>query len=56
MKTDLEIQKDVIDELKWDASLNAAQIGVAVRNGVVTLYGQVDSYTKNWQQRRLQKK
>jgi len=46
MKTDLEIQKDVQDELKWEPFLNAAEIGVAVKNGIVTLSGGVDSYYK----------
>lgn len=46
MKTDVEIQKDVMDELKWTPFLNASQIGVAVKNGVVTLSGTVDMYSK----------
>ncbi len=46
MKTDMEIQKDVIDQLKWEPFLNASQIGVAVKNGIVTLSGQVDTYSK----------
>lgn len=35
-----------MDQLKWDPLLNAAQIGVAVKNGVVTLSGFVDTYYK----------
>ncbi len=46
MKTDNEIQKDVIEQLKWEPFLNASQIGVAVKNGIVTLSGQVDSFSK----------
>ena len=46
MKSDNQIQKDVMDQLKWEPFLNAAEIGVAVRNGIVTLSGQVDSYYK----------
>ncbi len=46
MKTDLEIQKDVVEQLKWEPFLNAAQIGVSVKNGIVTLSGQVDAYSK----------
>lgn len=46
MKSDIEIQKDVIEQLKWEPFLNAAQIGVAVINGIVTLSGQVDAYSK----------
>lgn len=46
MKTDAQIQLDVIDQLKWEPALNAAEIGVSVKNGVVTLSGIVDSYFK----------
>jgi len=46
MKTGLEIQKDVIDEIKWEPFLNASEIGVAVNNGVVTLSGTVNTYSK----------
>lgn len=46
MKTDIEIQKDVMAELNWVPSLHATEIGVAVRNGVVTLSGIVDTYYK----------
>lgn len=46
MKSDLEIQQDVIRELKWQPFLNAATIGVSVRDGIVTLSGQVDSYAQ----------
>jgi osmotically-inducible protein OsmY len=35
-----------MDQLKWEAFLNPAEIGVAVKDGVVTLSGQVDSYAK----------
>jgi len=46
MKTDYEIQRDVMDELKWQPILNATEIGVAVKNGIVTLTGTVNSYAK----------
>ena len=46
MKSDIQIQKDVMDELKWEPYLNASEIGVAVKNGIVTLSGQVDTYSK----------
>lgn len=46
MKSSIQIQKDVMDELKWEPSLIASEIGVAVKNGVVTLSGRVDSYYK----------
>jgi osmotically-inducible protein OsmY len=46
MKTDPEIQKDVMEELRWEPILNASEIGVAVKNGIVTLSGTVDTYGK----------
>lgn len=46
MKTDHEILKDVQDQLKWDSYLNSSEIGVSVKNGIVTLTGIVDSYWK----------
>jgi osmotically-inducible protein OsmY len=44
MKTDAQIQKDVMQELTWDASVTHEHIGVAVQDGVVTLSGTVPSY------------
>ncbi|HTE26918.1 BON domain-containing protein [Flavitalea sp.] len=46
MKTDHEILKDVQDELKWDPYLSSSEIGVSVKDGIVTLTGVVDSYWK----------
>jgi osmotically-inducible protein OsmY len=46
MKTDKQIQQDVIAELGWEASVNAAHIGVEVSDGIVTLAGHVGSYTE----------
>lgn len=46
MKTDIQIQKDVMDELKWTPLLKSSEIGVAAKDGVVTLSGIVDTYTK----------
>jgi osmotically-inducible protein OsmY len=47
-KTDQEIQRNVLEELKWDARVQPNEIGVAVKEGVVALTGWVDSYTKKW--------
>jgi osmotically-inducible protein OsmY len=47
-KTDEEIQRDVQAELKWDARLQPNEIGVIVKDGVVTLTGWVDSFLKKW--------
>lgn len=46
MKTDLEIQKDVMQDLKWESFLKSTEIGVSVSEGVVTLSGIIDSYSK----------
>jgi osmotically-inducible protein OsmY len=45
-RTDVQIQSDVLAELKWEPRVQPNEIGVAVKNGVVTLTGLVDSYTK----------
>ncbi|OLD15730.1 MAG: ornithine aminotransferase [Acidobacteria bacterium 13_1_40CM_3_65_5] len=47
-RTDAQIQSDVLAELKWDARVMPNEIGVTVKDGVVTLTGWVDSYTKRW--------
>ncbi len=46
IRTDEEIQADVLEELKWDTRVRPNEIGVAVKDGVVTLTGWVDSYMK----------
>jgi osmotically-inducible protein OsmY len=46
MKTNEDLQKDVQDAIKWEPLLNAAEIGVIAKDGVVTLTGIVDSYAK----------
>jgi len=46
--TDEKLQKDVLDELKWDARVKPNEIGVSVRDRIVTLTGYVDAYTKRW--------
>jgi len=48
VRSDIDIQRDVLEELKWDARVQPNEIGVSVKNGVVTLTGWVDSYTKKW--------
>ena len=47
-RTDAEIQSDVQAELKWEPRVQAPEIGVAVKDGIVTLTGWVDSYMKRW--------
>ena len=46
MMTDNSLQQAVLDELKWEPSVNAAHIGVTAKGGVVTLSGDVSSYTE----------
>lgn len=46
MKKNDELQKDVQDTLRWEPLLNAAEIGVTAKDGVVSLTGTVDSYAK----------
>ena len=45
-KTDYEIKQQVLRELKWDSRIAWAQIGVEVRDGLVTLSGAVNTYAK----------
>jgi osmotically-inducible protein OsmY len=45
-KTDSQLQRDVMDELVWEPSVDHADIGVAVTDGVVTLSGFVKSYAQ----------
>jgi len=47
-KTDSQLRTDVEAELKWEPRVNPNEIGVAVKDGVVTLTGWVDSYTKRY--------
>jgi osmotically-inducible protein OsmY len=56
MKSDMQIQRDVMDELKFEPFLNASEIGVAVKEGVVTLSGRVDSYAKKLSAEKAAKK
>jgi osmotically-inducible protein OsmY len=46
MKTNQDLQNDVQDAIKWEPLLNAAEIGVIAKDGVITLTGTVDSYAK----------
>jgi osmotically-inducible protein OsmY len=46
MKNNQELQTDVQNAIKWEPLLNAAEIGVTAKDGVVSLTGVVDSYAK----------
>ncbi|MFZ1041993.1 MAG: BON domain-containing protein [Anaerolineales bacterium] len=43
MKTDMELQRDVLDAISWEPSVSAPDIGVIARDGLVTLIGSVDN-------------
>lgn len=46
MKTDAQLKADVTNELQWEPSVNAAHVGVAARDGVVTLTGHLDTFAE----------
>lgn len=48
MKTDTQLQQDVMAELAWEPAVHASQIGVQVKDGVVTLSGQVSSFQEKY--------
>lgn len=50
--TNLELKRNVETELSWEPSVDAAEIGVSVKEGVVTLNGQVKSYWEKWSAER----
>jgi len=52
MKSDSDIKRDVEAELRWDPDINSTDIGVAVKDAVVTLTGFVRGYTEKWQAER----
>jgi osmotically-inducible protein OsmY len=53
MKSDTQLQRDVIAELGWQPAVHATDIGVEVKDGVVTLAGQVGSYLEKFDIERL---
>jgi osmotically-inducible protein OsmY len=46
MKTDHQLKQDITDELGWDPAVKADAVGVAVKDGVVTLTGHIDTYAE----------
>ena len=48
MKTDIELKKDVVAELSWDPSVISTAVGVAVKDGVVTVSGHLDNYAQKF--------
>jgi len=49
MKTDSQLQSDVMKELEWEPRIDAAHIGVAAKDGVITLSGSVPSYWEKYE-------
>ncbi|HWN48628.1 MAG TPA: BON domain-containing protein [Xanthobacteraceae bacterium] len=49
MRTDGDIERDVKEELKWGPDLDASDIAVSVKDGVVTLAGFVKSFTDKYE-------
>lgn len=56
MRADRELQHDVLEELQYEPSLDAARIGVIADHGVVTLTGRVDAYATKWHAERAAKR
>ena len=56
MKTDHELRSDVIAELEWQPSLRDEEIGVAVKDGVVTLSGTVSNYARKFEAEKAAEK
>lgn len=56
MRNDTDIKRDVELELRWDSQVDPTDIGVAVKNGVVTLSGIVRSYTQRYEAERAAKR
>lgn len=48
MRTDTELQHAVMEELTWEPSVDAAEIGVSAESGIVTLNGMVKSLPQKW--------
>ncbi|HEX6540212.1 MAG TPA: BON domain-containing protein [Ktedonobacterales bacterium] len=47
-RSDAQILQDVRDELEWDARVRPSDVNVSVKDGIVTLTGWVDSYSRRW--------
>ena len=56
MWRDKDLQRAVKDELSWEPGVEASQIGVSVKDGVVTLTGFVDNYPEKWWAERAVKR
>ncbi|MDQ1439696.1 MAG: hypothetical protein QOK43_3325 [Acidimicrobiaceae bacterium] len=53
MKSDMELRRDVEQQLEWEPSIDGRRIGVTVVDGIVTLTGVVGSYSEKWKAERV---
>lgn len=56
MRTDIDIKRDVEDELQMNPDIDATDVGVAAKDGVVTLTGFIRSYSQKWEAERTAKR
>lgn len=52
---DIDLRKDVLDELEWDPSIDARTIGVGIEDGIVALTGHVPNYAAKTSAERIVK-
>ena len=55
MKSDKQLQDDVLNQLDWEPSIDASQVGVTAQDGVVTLTGRVPRYIEKMEAERVTK-
>ena len=48
MRTNIQLQRDVMDELQFEPSVNASNIGVIAKDGIITLTGKVNNYAEKY--------
>ncbi|NTF85319.1 BON domain-containing protein [Rhizobium rhizogenes] len=56
MTDDITLRQDILDELEFEPSIDATNIGIAVANGIVTLTGHVSSYSQKETAERVVKR
>jgi osmotically-inducible protein OsmY len=53
---DTQLQRDIMEELEWDPSLDASKIGVAAKSGIITLTGEVKTFAEKLAAERAAKR
>lgn len=48
MKSDTQLHKDIVEELRWDPRVKEAEVAVSAKDGVVTLTGSVETYAQKY--------